>query len=94
MVDGDSDNGKEVIIRLNQYIINIPLSTLRDKLNIPDNITGITPASFQANKSTISFIIQSDTPLKTMKDRTLPEVSFHEISKKKPGRPKKKASKL
>ena len=89
MVDGDSDNGKEVIIRLNQYIINIPLSTLRDKLNIPDNITGITPASFQANKSTISFIIQSDTPLKTMKDRTIPEVSLPEITKKKPGRPKK-----
>jgi len=70
--------------------VKIPLSVFKEKLNISDSITSITPAAFQQFDSIITFIVQSDSPLKTMKDRTVPEVSLNEISKKKPGRPKTK----
>ena len=76
-------------MRLNQYICKIPLATFKEKLNISDSIVSITPASFQHFDSIITFVIQSDSPLKSMKDRTVPEVSLSEITKKKPGRPKK-----
>jgi hypothetical protein len=77
-------------MRLNQYAVYIPMKTLREALNLSDDITDMHPIHYQMDKDNVVFIVQSDKPLKHIEGRMITTTTLKGIQKKKkPGRPKK-----
>ena len=77
-------------MRHQQYIVKIPINTLREALNISDDIRSIMPAGHQNEKDSLIFIVESEKPLRTLKDTMVATTTLDEITaKKKPGRPPK-----
>ena len=69
-------------MRLNQYVVSIPMETFRKVFNISDTITDISPAPYRS-VDTLSILIQSDKALKTIAGKTIPEVELKKIQKPK-----------
>ena len=77
-------------MRHQQYIVKIPINTLREALNISDDIRSIMPAGHQNENDNLIFIVESERSLKTIKNVMVTTTTLDEITKKKPGRPPKK----
>jgi len=78
-------------MRHGQYIVKIPVKTLRQALNLADHIKFIMPVSHQNEKDNIVFEVTSDKQLKTIPGKLFTTTTIDQITeKKKPGRPPKK----
>ena len=77
-------------MRLNQYLVEIPVELFRSALSISDAIIDITPAQRQGGDKLV-FIVQANKPLKKIDGKMVSTVELKTIQKKK-RKPKKRVA--